>query len=196
MAGLRRVADFDISVAAYPEVHPEAASPQADLDHLKRKLDAGAARAITQYAFDTDGVLRFIDRARAAGIDAPIVPGIMPVANFASLKRFSANCGATIPDWLEAMFDGLDDTPEIRNMVAANVAIEQCRRLITGGVEALHIYTLNHAGCEPGDLPGARDDARDPRRDGCMRTGHMTSTDTIRPMSQSASSSSMAPWAR
>ena len=145
VAGLRRVADFDLSVAAYPEVHPEAASPQADLDHLKRKLDAGAARAITQYAFDTDEVLRFIDRARAAGIDAPIVPGIMPVANFASLKRFSANCGATIPDWLAAMFDGLDDTPEIRSMVAASVATEQCRRLITGGVEALHIYTLNNA---------------------------------------------------
>lgn len=145
VAGLRRVADFDISVAAYPEVHPEAASPEADLDHLKRKLDAGAARAITQYAFDTDGILRFIDRARAAGIDAPIVPGIMPVANFASLKRFSANCGASIPTWLETMFDGLDDAPETRDMVATSVATEQCRRLVAGGVGAFHIYTLNRA---------------------------------------------------
>jgi len=145
VAGLRRVADFDISVAAYPEVHPEAASPQADLDHLKRKLDAGAARAITQYAFDTSGILRFIERARAAGIDAPIVPGIMPVANFESLKRFSANCGATIPDWLETMFAGLDETPETRDMVATSVATEQCRRLIAGGVGAFHIYALNRA---------------------------------------------------
>ncbi|WFE77081.1 methylenetetrahydrofolate reductase [NAD(P)H] [Roseinatronobacter sp. S2] len=145
VAGLRRVADFDISVAAYPEIHPEAASAQADLDHLKRKLDAGASCAITQYAFDTDQILRFIDRARAAGITAPIVPGIMPVANFKSLKRFSASCGASIPDWLVTMFDGLDDAPETRAMVATSVATEQCRRLIAGGVGALHIYTLNRA---------------------------------------------------
>jgi methylenetetrahydrofolate reductase (NADPH) len=143
--GLRRVADFDISVAAYPEVHPEAASPQADLDHLKRKLDAGARRAITQYAFDTDGVLRFIDRARDAGIDAPIVPGIMPVSNFAGLKRFSANCGASIPGWLSAMFDGLDDDPRMRDMVAASVAVEQCRRLAAAGITDFHVYTLNRA---------------------------------------------------
>ena len=143
VAGLRRVADFDISVAAYPEVHPEAASAQSDLDHLKRKIDAGAARAITQYAFDTDTILRFIDRARAAGIEAPIVPGIMPVANFAGLKRFSAMCGATVPDWLEKMFEGLDDAPETRDMVASSVATEQCRRLLAAGVNEFHIYTLN-----------------------------------------------------
>ncbi len=145
VAGLRRVADFDLSVAAYPEVHPEAASPQADLDHLRRKLDAGAARAITQYAFDTDLVLRFMERARAAGIKAPIVPGIMPVANFASLKRFSAGCGASIPGWFAAIFEGLDDQPALRDMVATSVATEQCRRLIAGGAGALHIYTLNRA---------------------------------------------------
>ncbi len=145
VAGLRRVADFDIAVAAYPEVHPEAASPQADLDHLKRKIDAGASTAITQYAFDTDGILRFIDRARAAGIEAPIVPGIMPVANFAGLKRFSANCGASVPDWMEDMFAGLDDEPRMRDMVAASVAAEQCRRLAEAGITKFHFYTLNRA---------------------------------------------------
>lgn len=143
--GLMKVADFDISVAAYPEVHPEAASPQADLDHLKRKLDAGARRAITQYAFDTDTVLRFIERARAAGIDAPIVPGIMPVTNFAGLKRFSAGCGATIPGWLADMFEGLDDDPRMRDMVATSVAVEQCRRLAAEGITDFHVYTLNRA---------------------------------------------------
>ncbi len=143
VAGLRRVADFDISVAAYPEVHPEAASAQADLDHLKRKLDAGAARAITQFAFDTDVILHFVDRARAAGITAPIVPGIMPVANFAGLKRFSAMCGATVPDWLARMFEGLDDAPETRAMVATSVATEQCRLLLDAGLSEFHFYTLN-----------------------------------------------------
>jgi methylenetetrahydrofolate reductase (NADPH) len=137
------VGDFDISVAAYPETHPEAASDQADLDHLKRKIDAGADRAITQYAFDTDTILRFADRARAAGIEVPIVPGIMPVANFAGLKRFSAKCGASVPDWLERMFDGLDDDPEARAMVAATVATEQCRRLVAEGLTEFHFYTLN-----------------------------------------------------
>ncbi len=143
VAALRRVGDFDISVAAYPEVHPEASSADADLDHLKRKLDNGAARAITQYAFDTDTILRFVDRARAAGIEAPIVPGIMPVANFASLKRFSEGCGASMPDWMCQMFDGLDDAPETRAMVATGVAAEQCRRLIEAGLTEFHFYTLN-----------------------------------------------------
>ncbi|SEP24991.1 5,10-methylenetetrahydrofolate reductase (NAD(P)) [Salinihabitans flavidus] len=143
VAGLRRVGDFDISVAAYPEVHPEAASPQADLDHLKRKIDAGANRAITQYTFDTDVILRFIDRARAGGISAPIVPGIMPVANFAGLKAFSAKCGASVPDWVARMFEGLDDAPDTRAMVATSVATEQCRRLMAEGVSEFHFYTLN-----------------------------------------------------
>jgi len=143
--GLVRVAPFDIAVAAYPEVHPEAESAQADLDHLKRKLDAGANKAITQFAFDTDVILRFVDRARAAGIDAPIVPGIMPVSHFASLKRFAAKCGATIPAWMEERFAGLDDAPDKRFAAAVDVAAEQCRRLCNAGLGEFHIYTLNKA---------------------------------------------------
>ncbi|MEI4233199.1 methylenetetrahydrofolate reductase [NAD(P)H] [Roseovarius sp. D22-M7] len=142
-AGLRKVADFDIAVAAYPEVHPEASSAQGDIDHLKRKLDAGANCAITQYAFETDTVLRFIDRARAAGITAPIVPGIMPVANFASIKRFSEGCGASIPDWMEEMFAGLDEAPDMHAMVATYLAAQQCQRMIDAGIDAFHFYTLN-----------------------------------------------------
>jgi len=143
--GLMQIADFDISVAAYPETHPQATSAESDLDNLKRKLDAGARTAITQYVFDTDVILRFVDRARAAGIDAPIVPGIMPVSHFAGLKRFSEKCGASIPEWLGRMFDGLDDHPQTRSMVAATVATEQCRRLMDAGLEEFHIYTLNKA---------------------------------------------------
>ena len=143
--GLMRVADFDIAVAAYPEVHPEAASPAADIDNLKRKFDAGARFAITQYAFDTDTVLRFVDRARAAGIGAPIVPGIMPVSHFGGLKRFSARCGASIPGWMERKFEGLDERPQARAAAAAAVATEQCRRLAAEGLTDFHIYTLNKA---------------------------------------------------
>jgi len=143
VAGLRRIADFDIAVAAYPEVHPEAASAESDLDHLKRKLDAGATTAITQYAFETDTVLRFIDRARAAGITAPIVPGIMPVANFTTIKRFSQGCGASIPDWMEEMFAGLDDAPDMHAMVSTYLAAQQCQRMIDAGIDAFHFYTLN-----------------------------------------------------
>ncbi|MZR13740.1 methylenetetrahydrofolate reductase [NAD(P)H] [Maritimibacter sp. DP07] len=143
VGALRSVGDFDVSVAAYPEVHPEASSAEGDLDHLKRKLDNGAARAITQYTFDTDTILRFIDRARAAGIEAPIVPGIMPVANFASLRRFSEGCGASIPDWMFQMFDGLDEAPDTRAMVATCAAAEQCRRLMEAGLTEFHFYTLN-----------------------------------------------------
>lgn len=143
VAGLRRVADFDISVAAYPEVHPEATSAQADLDHLKRKLDAGTTRAITQYCFDTDTVLRFVDRARSAGIEAPIIPGIMPVAHFGKLRRFSEGCGACVPRWLEEMFQGLDEAPDMRAMVATALATQQCRRLMAEGLSTLHIYALN-----------------------------------------------------
>ena len=117
VAGLRRVADFEISVAAYPETHPGAVSPEADLDNLKRKLDAGATRAITQYFFDDAVYLRFLDRCLAAGITAPIVPGIMPVSNFAQAARFSAMCGASVPGWLARLFEGTDDDPETRRMV-------------------------------------------------------------------------------
>ncbi|MBE7211835.1 MAG: methylenetetrahydrofolate reductase [NAD(P)H] [Gluconacetobacter diazotrophicus] len=143
VAGLRRVADFEISVAAYPEVHPEAASAAADLDNLKRKLDAGASRAITQLFFDADTYLGFLDRCLGAGITAPVVPGIMPVSNFAPAKRFAQACGAAFPDWLERMFAGLDDDPETRRMVGAVVAAELVRLLQANGVDEFHFYTLN-----------------------------------------------------
>ncbi len=143
VAGLKRVADFEITVAAYPEVHPEAASPQADLDNLKRKLDAGAVRAITQVFFEADTYLRFLDRCLAAGITAPVVPGIMPVSNFAAAKRFALSCGTVVPDWLEAMFAGSEEDPEIRRMVGAVVAAEQVRLLQANGVDEFHFYTLN-----------------------------------------------------
>lgn len=143
VAGLRRVADFEISVAAYPEVHPSASSPDDDLDNLKRKLDAGATRAITQYFFETATYLRFLDRCLAAGITAPIVPGIMPVSNFAQAARFSAMCGTTVPAWLGAMFEGTEDDPEMRRTVASIVAAEQVRTLQANGVDEFHVYTLN-----------------------------------------------------
>jgi methylenetetrahydrofolate reductase (NADH) len=145
VGALRKIADFQISVAAYPETHPEAASPAADLDNLKRKLDAGAARAITQYCFDTATVLRFRDRMAAAGITAPLAVGIMPVHDFHQIRRFSEGCGAGVPAWLGALFDGLDDDPDARVQVAARVAAEQARRLIVAGIRELHLYTLNRA---------------------------------------------------
>lgn len=143
VAGLKARHDFDISVAAYPEVHPEAASAQADLDNLKRKLDAGASRAITQFFFSTDAYFRFLDKVLAAGIAAPILPGIMPVTSFAAIRRMSAN--TEIPAWMEAMFEGLDERPGPRSLVSAVVAADLCRRLYAGGVRDLHFYTLNRA---------------------------------------------------
>ena len=143
VAGLRRIAPFEISVAAYPETHPQALSPEADLDNLKRKLDAGATRAITQYFFETDTYLRFLDRARAAGITAPIVPGIMPVSNYAQAARFSALCGASVPAWLGHLFAGTEDDPELRRIVGAVIAAEQVRLLQANGVDEFHFYTLN-----------------------------------------------------
>jgi methylenetetrahydrofolate reductase (NADPH) len=145
VAGLKKVADFDISVAAYPEVHPEAASPLADLENLKRKLDAGASRAITQFFFDTDLFLRFRDRAAAVGIDSHIVPGILPITRFPQLQRFAERCGATVPGWLAERFAGLDDDAETRRLIAASVAIEQVRRLQAEGVDEFHFYTLNRS---------------------------------------------------
>src|SRR5689334_142513 len=145
VAGLKKVADFEISVAAYPETHPSARSPGHDLDNLKAKLDAGASRAITQFFFDVDLYLRFRDRAAAAGIRVPIVPGILPVTNFAQLKRMAGGCGASIPDWMAGHFDGLDDDPDTRRLVAASLAAEQCRRLHANGVHEFHFYTLNRA---------------------------------------------------
>lgn len=140
---IRGIADFEVSVAAYPETHPRAASPEADLDYLKRKLDAGAARAITQYFFDTGTFLRFRDRAARAGIEGALVPGILPVTNFAQVQRFSGMCGARIPDWMFQLFDGLDADPDTRKLVAAMVATEQCRALQAEGVDEFHFYTLN-----------------------------------------------------
>ena len=145
VAALRQIAPFEISVAAYPETHPEAASPKADLDNLKRKLDAGAVRAITQYCFETGTILRFRDRMAAAGIEAPLAVGIMPVHDFAQIKRFSEGCGAGVPDWLGERFASLDDDPASRQSIAAGIAAEQIRQLIAEGIRQLHFYTLNRA---------------------------------------------------
>jgi len=143
VAGLKSAHDFDISVAAYPEVHPEATSAQADLDNLKRKLDAGATRAITQFFFSTDAWFRFQDKVLAAGITAPILPGIMPVTNFTTIRKMSAN--THIPAWMETMFEGLDIRPGARSLVAATLAVDLCHRLYQGGVRDFHFYTLNRA---------------------------------------------------
>jgi len=143
--GLKSVGDFDISVAAYPEVHPEAPGAQFDLDNLRAKIDAGANRAITQFFFDTDKYLRFRDQCAAAGIGAQIVPGILPITRFPQMLRFANRCGASVPEWLAHRFDGLDDDPETRRMIAASFAIEQVRRLQEHGVQEFHFYTLNRA---------------------------------------------------
>ena len=145
VAGLRNIADFDISVAAYPEVHPEAPDADFDLDNLKRKLDAGASQAITQFFFGTEVFLRFRDRCSAAGIASPIVPGILPITRFPQLERFANMCGASVPDWLRDRFDGLDDDDETRRLIAASVAIEQVRALGKQGIEDFHFYTLNRS---------------------------------------------------
>ena len=145
VAGLKRIADFEISVGCYPELHPNSSSPRVELEHLRRKVDAGATRAITQFFFDIDTYLRFVDRARSAGITVPITPGIMPVTNFRQLVRFAGMCGASVPAWLADQFDGLDDDLETRRMVAADVAAEQCRRLQAYGIDEFHFYTLNRA---------------------------------------------------
>jgi methylenetetrahydrofolate reductase (NADPH) len=143
--GLREVADFEISVAAYPEGHPESPDPAFELDYLKRKIDAGATRAITQFFFDTDNFLRFRDQCIAAGIAASIVPGILPITKFPQLLRFAALCGAIVPQWLHERFDGLDDDEETRRMIAASVAIEQVQRMQAEGINEFHFYTLNRA---------------------------------------------------
>lgn len=145
VACLSRVADFDISVAAYPEVHPEAKSAAADLDNLKRKLDAGATRAITQFFFEPEVYLRFRDRCAAAGISSEIVPGILPITRLPQLVRFAEACGASVPKWLFERFAGLDDDAETRQMIAANVAIELAQALRDEGVSEFHFYTLNRS---------------------------------------------------
>jgi methylenetetrahydrofolate reductase (NADPH) len=142
---LKKIADFDISVAAYPEVHPEAANAFADLENLRRKIDAGADRAITQFFFDVDVFLRFRDLCTAAGIESSIVPGILPITRFPQLQRFADRCGASVPEWLSERFAGLEDDDETRQMIAASVAIEQVRRLQAEGINEFHFYTLNRA---------------------------------------------------
>jgi methylenetetrahydrofolate reductase (NADPH) len=145
VAGLAALAPFDISVAAYPEVHPEAPSAAADLDNLRRKIDAGATRAITQFFYDSDAFLRFRDRCAAAGIRAPIVPGILPITRFPQVLRFARGCGTSIPSWLHERFAGLEDDDDTRRMIAASVAIEQVEELTRHGVREFHFYTLNRA---------------------------------------------------
>ncbi len=145
VAGLKRIADFEISVAAYPETHPEAAGPEQDLDNLKRKLDAGATRAITQFFFDNWSFLRFVDRARKAGITAPIVPGIMPVTNFTQTAKFAKIAGASVPPAFAKHFEGLENDVETRKLVAASVVAEQVTQLAQSGVSEFHFYTLNRA---------------------------------------------------
>lgn len=143
--GLREIADFEISVACYPETHPEARSREADIENVKRKVDAGADRVITQYCFDTERMLRYRDQLRAAGVEVPFAAGVIPVHDFNQVRRFSEGCGAGVPEWLAELFAGLEDDAEQRRMVAATVAAEQCRRLVVEGVEHLHVYTLNRA---------------------------------------------------
>ena len=145
VAGLKKIAPFEISVAAYPECHPDSPNKAADLDNLWRKFDAGADRAITQFFFSPDCFLRFRDTAAAMGIEAEIVPGILPVSNVAQTRKFAAMCGAAIPPWLDRLFEGLDNLPAARQLVAATVAAELCGRLYAGGVRHFHFYTLNRA---------------------------------------------------
>jgi methylenetetrahydrofolate reductase (NADPH) len=145
VAGLKRLHPFEISVAAYPELHPDSGCQEVDLDNLKRKLDAGATRAITQFFFSPDCFFRFRDAVAAAGISAEIVPGILPVSNVAQTRKFAGLCGAEIPGWMERLFEGLDDHPAARQLIAATVAAEMCRKLYAGGVRHFHFYTLNRA---------------------------------------------------
>ena len=145
VAGLKAIAPFDISVACYPEIHPDSGTRQADLDNLRRKVDAGADRAITQFFFSPDCFLSFQDAVAAAGMDIEIVPGIMPVTNFAGILRMAERCGTDVPAWLGHLFEGLDDLPAARQLIAATVAAELCGQLYAGGVRHFHFYTLNRA---------------------------------------------------
>lgn len=142
---IRQRHDFDISVAAYPEGHPDAQSEEQALEYLKAKIDAGANRAITQFFFDAETYLRFVDKARAAGITAPIVPGILPITDYRRTCEFAERCGTRVPLWMQALFEDLDDEPETRELVAAAIAVELCAELMEHGVRAFHFYTLNRA---------------------------------------------------
>ena len=145
VAGLKEIAPFEISVAAYPECHPDSPSRAADIENLKRKFDAGATQGISQFFFDPEVFFRFRDDLDAAGITAPVLPGILPVTNVAQARKFAAACGAHIPEWMDGLFEGLDDRPATRQLVAATIAAEFCRRLYAGGVRDFHFYTLNRA---------------------------------------------------
>lgn len=145
VAGIKAIGNFDVSVAAYPEKHPQSPSVDADIDNLKRKIDAGADRAITQMFFDNGDYFRFVDRARKAGITAPIVPGIQPIHSFKQISGFAGKCGATIPGWLAARFDGLEEDPETHALVASAVAAEQVLELVDEGNTEFHFYTLNRS---------------------------------------------------
>jgi len=165
VGGIKRIGDFEISVAAYPEKHPESPNFAKDLDMLKAKVDAGATRAITQFFFVNDYYYRYVDRVRAAGIDVPIVPGILPVVNFRQAAKFAGICGAHIPPWLADRFDGLDEDPETRRLIAAAVAADQVLELMSQGVRQFHFYTMNQAnlvfaichllGVRPAQAPGS-----------------------------------------
>jgi methylenetetrahydrofolate reductase (NADPH) len=165
VAGIKRIADIEVSVSAYPEKHPDSASVAADIDMLKAKVDAGATRAITQFFFENDLYFRYLDRVRASGIDIPIVPGILPVQNFKTTRTFAARCGASIPPWLADRFDGLDDDAATRKLIAASVAAEQVLDLVDNDVTDFHFYTMNRAdlvyavchllGVRPSREPGA-----------------------------------------
>ena len=145
VGGVKRLADFEVSVACYPEKHPESPNFAMDMDMLKAKVDAGASRAITQFFFDNDYYFHYLDRVRANGIEIPIVPGILPVLNFKQTAKFAGRCGAHIPPWLADRFDGLDEDPETRRLIAAAVAAEQVLELMKRGVREFHFYTMNRA---------------------------------------------------
>ena len=145
VAGIKRIGDFKVSVSAYPEKHPEAASLDADIDALKAKVDAGADQAITQFFFDNEIYLRYLDKVRAAGIEIPIIPGILPVQNFKQAANFARRTGASVPYWLAARFEGLEDDVETRRLVAAAVAAEQVLDLVDQGVEDFHFYSMNRS---------------------------------------------------
>jgi methylenetetrahydrofolate reductase (NADPH) len=145
VAGIKRIADIEVSVSAYPEKHPDSPSVDADIDMLKAKVDAGATRAMTQFFFENDLYFRYLDRVRARGIEIPIVPGILPVQNFKQTRVFAERCGTTVPDWLAERFHGLDDDPATRKLIAAAVAAEQVLDLVDRGVSDFHFYTMNRA---------------------------------------------------
>ena len=161
--GIRAIGDFEVSVSCYPEKHPDTPTLDADIELLKRKIDAGATRAITQFAFETDAHIRFLERARRLGVKIPVVPGIMPTTNFKGIVRMAGRCGASVPGWLRERFEGLDEDLETRKLIAATVAAEQVERLQAIGFENFHFYTLNQAdltyaicrilGIKPGDTP-------------------------------------------